>query len=351
MNILRRIDKLPVAPKWRVAIIVFCIVAPCCLLSVTLSLISGGTVVNSSVGPAIQQPPNPTIEFFTTNALWLGILLWLGLVFINRIRLRENYSFINLLKDSLPTLAIYSSFGAAIQFQQGWLYGLGFLLLPVPYILLWRRNIPYYKPSLKQFHNKNFDQALLLSNQAVQARPKNWQVYILRASIQYELGNLSNAQSDCEQAIQLKPKETTAHTALGSVWLAQSQYQKSKAQFVEARRLKPKDPVIRWMLGRVHYRLEEYAQAAEELNAALQNKRSPLITTYIRAYYYLGRSLEALNQSEQAKAAFENMGIYKKDIERVQEFIANHVSFPETIADRADVENIERRLLLLNPDA
>lgn len=342
MNILSRINNSSLSPTWRFTFLMICICAPLCLLSITCGIFTNTPIYTQKIEPGIISL-RPVAALFSANALWLAILLWLGVLLVNWLRLRQNYSFASLFKNSLITLVVYSSFGAAIQFGQEWL---SFLSLLVLLILIWRNTIPFLKPALKQYQNKNFDQALALSNQAVQARPKNWQVYLMRASIQYELGNLSAAQSDSEQAIQLKPNEAASYATLGAILLAQSQYQPAKTAYLKAIQLNPKVVLNRLTLGRIHYRLGEYAEAIKVLQAALREKLPASIGKPIRANYCLGRSFEALNQPDQAQAAFQQMQTFRDDLKSFKEFLANHSTFPETAYDLADVEDIERRLSL-----
>ncbi len=343
MNILRHIDQLPIAPKWRAALIGLCLLVPCCVLELVYTITVNTPLYRDQIEPEIKATLSRTGAIFGTNAFWLSILFCLGLFIFNWIRFRQNYQLGSAFINFLVSFALIGSLGAAIQFQQWWLFCLSESFLLLTFIIVWRRTIPYYKSALQQYNNKNFEQALDFINQSAQARPNAWQVYHLRAQIQYGLGDLSAAQSDAEYAQRLKPNEFYIQSLLGQILLAQSLYQKSQVVLAEACRLNPRDMFVRLMLGRVYYRLDDYENARQILQAVVKEKM-PASMSPVRAYYYLGRIFETQEKPEQARAAFENMVAYQAGLQIFKDFIASHATFPEAAADRADLEDIERRL-------
>ena len=195
---------------------------------------------------------------------------------------------------------------------------------------------------LNQLKQDNPAQALQLANDLVYTRPQNWLAYHLRSITLLALFRLSDAEKDARMAVRLNPKAHFSYGSLGAILLEQGRYEESKQAFGEALQLGDDFVINHYNLGFVCHRLQEHEASIQYLTTAV---RKGLSTPQhmLLANYFLGRSSEALGQSSQAIKFYKAMARYVKGLDQLVN-VNNPPGFPEVLALKADVANIERIL-------
>jgi tetratricopeptide (TPR) repeat protein len=130
---------------------------------------------------------------------------------------------------------------------------------------------------------------------------------------------------------------------LGNAYLAQGRWLEAKAAYAEALRLAPSQARNHYNFGLACYRLGEYADAADALRVAARATLS-FVRYNLLAYYFLGRSLEALGQAVPAQTAYQAMARFRKGCEMLTEELRDSPDYPSVVLLRADLADIEQRL-------
>jgi tetratricopeptide (TPR) repeat protein len=182
-----------------------------------------------------------------------------------------------------------------------------------------------------------------LINKSIAARPDFRESYQLRALIHLAHMNFTAAERDARKAIELKPKAHAAYNTLGQVFLAQKRFDDAKDAYREALRQAPENALYRYYLGFSHYQLQAYRQAAESLATATQ-VTLPIVEYDLLAHYYLGRSLEALAETEQAQQVYQEMRNFKEGLPTLKDQLQEQPDYAHLRLMRADLADLERRL-------
>ena len=88
--------------------------------------------------------------------------------------------------------------------------------------------------------DRNFGKAIADCDAAIESKPSNAFLYVGRANILCEKGDLGGAITDYDEAIRLNPKSADAYLYRGACRALQGQYEKAIADLNEAIRLRPK---------------------------------------------------------------------------------------------------------------
>ena len=112
-------------------------------------------------------------------------------------------------------------------------------------------------------------------------------------------------------------------------------------------RLGPGRGISYLSLGIIHHLEAEHLLAVEALCNGV-GWGLPNTSNYFVAYYYMGRNLEALGQSDSGARAYELMAKYRKGYDMLEATLQTDSS-PETPTSklyRADLPDMGRRLIL-----
>jgi Flp pilus assembly protein TadD len=155
--------------------------------------------------------------------------------------------------------------------------------------------------------------------------------------------NLSHAERDAVRAIEINPKAHPVYNTLGHVYLAQENFAAAEEAYGSALDLAPGYALYLYHLGLSEFRQAKYRDAAESFAAATQGTL-PTAEYDLQARYYLARSLEELDEEEQAQLAEAQMANFAYGLEPLQEMIAAQPDYTHLAQVRADVDDITARL-------
>ena len=219
-------------------------------------------------------------------------------------------------------------------------------ILGFPLAILW---ISYlrYPPQLWKYvwlyRKKRFSEAALYINEWIKSHPDYWKAFLMRSDFHLSRGQIAEAERDSRMAIKLNPKYHEGYNQLGRSLMIMGQYEEAKLAFESAQKLKPNSGYLA-NLGITRYRLGDFHAAVEALTQANRTHLDyPLYN--LTAYYFLGRSLENIGEHEKAQEAFKKMKPYGKDIKLYIEQSNAAPDYPETVAVRADLANIQNLLI------
>ena len=192
--------------------------------------------------------------------------------------------------------------------------------------------------------NGDVDGALDLINRSIEARPDFWESYQLRALIYLSLLSFQHAEKDAQTAIELKPSAHPVLNTLGLIYLAQERFAEAEDAYGRALDLAPGYALYLYHLGLSEYRQQKHQDAIESFIAATHGTL-PLMEFDLQNAYYLTCALEKMNNEEGAKAAAEQMEKYRDALPPLQRQVANLPDYPHVGQIRADLADIERRLI------
>lgn len=200
-----------------------------------------------------------------------------------------------------------------------------------------------YRAAYRRFEAGDTERALQLVDKALGARPDYWQSYQLRALIHLLHGDFGAAEQDARRAIEHQPGAHQSYNTLGQVYLAAGRFADARDSYQEAIGLAPDHAMYHYYLGFNQYRLRDYGPAAKALAAAVAGSL-PVVEYELLAHYYLGQSLAALGEPEQAAHAYELMTNFADGVERLHEQLDGQPEYTHVALLRADLEDLEERL-------
>jgi tetratricopeptide (TPR) repeat protein len=207
-----------------------------------------------------------------------------------------------------------------------------------------------YRAARRHFAHGRLEAALDLVDKAIVARPGFWESYQLRALIYLSGMQFPQAERDALKALELRPDAHPVHNTLGQLYLANSDYARAADAYSKAIDLSPKHALYSYHQGLALYRLGRARDAAEALAAATR-LGLPDVTYELQAYYYLGRALENNGEIEKAEEVFADMVKFKEGLNLLQSELSHQPNFPELPALRADLRDLDKRLLAANREA
>ncbi|MCA9970459.1 MAG: tetratricopeptide repeat protein [Anaerolineales bacterium] len=200
-----------------------------------------------------------------------------------------------------------------------------------------------YRAAYQQFSRGNVDAAFDLINRSVDARPDFWQSYQMRALIHLMRLHFRQAEADAREAIRLRPDAHPALNTLGQVYLAQNRFAEAEAAYAAALAAAPDYALYLYHHGLSLYRQEKYRAAADALAAATRGTL-PLDSYDLQAYFYLGRSLEALGEGETAASAYQTMTRFRDALPALHKEIHDQPAYPHAALLKADLAAMKQRL-------
>lgn len=164
----------------------------------------------------------------------------------------------------------------------------------------------------------------------------------MRSDFHLNRAQPAEAERDSKMVIKIKPGFHEGYNQLGRSLLVMAQYEEARQAFETAQKLKPNSGYLS-NLGIACYRLGDFPAAIKALTLAT---RQPLDHPFysLAANYFLGRSLENMGETEKAQEVFKNMKQYAGDLKSYIEQLNAAPDYPETVATRADMADIQKRL-------
>lgn len=137
--------------------------------------------------------------------------------------------------------------------------------------------------ALRHYRARKYQEAIKVSDKAIEKNPKSWLAYNLRGISRAALGNLDGAVNDYNQTIKLNPKWPGGYNNRGNVKMRQRDYVGAIEDFDQAIKLNPKS-------GMAYCNRARVSQVQGKLEAALSDydksiKKQP---RYYDAYYLRG---------------------------------------------------------------
>jgi tetratricopeptide (TPR) repeat protein len=218
-------------------------------------------------------------------------------------------------------------------------------ILGIPLIIIWVSYLRY-PPQLWKFlwlfRRKRQAEAAQYINEYIRNHPDDWKALTLRSDFHLNHAQPAEAERDSKLVIKLKPDFHEGYNQLGRSLLIMAQYEEARQAFESAQRLKPNSGYSA-NLGIACYRLGDFSAAIEALTKAT---RAPLDHPFysLAAVYFLGRSLENIGETEKAQEAFKKMKQYAGNLKSYIEQLNASPDYPETVATRANLAEIQRRL-------
>ena len=166
----------------------------------------------------------------------------------------------------------------------------------------------YYKQGLARVKLKQYEDAILDYNMAIQLKPDYVIAYISRGNAKFYLGQYAASTADFDNAIQLKPDDANAYIARGAAKGALGQCAAAIADFDNAIQLKPDYASTYYFRALMQTSLGQYAAAITDFDNAIKLKPD-----YAEAYYNRGNVRVKLRQYAAAITDFDNAIKLKPD--------------------------------------
>lgn len=277
--------------------------------------------------------------------LYLGLGLLIGLSLVIYLVVWTRHA-----RLSLRIIAILFALPALVGISWGTIkgqftYTLTGLLITVVLLLLQRiLNTPLsYRIAYRYFTRGNYDAAQQLINKSIAARPDFWQSYQLRALIYLMSMNFIHAEHDAQKAADISPGAHPVYNTLGQIYLAQMRFAAAEDAYTTALAYAPDYALYLYHQGLSLYRQQKYEAAAAALAAATQGTL-PLLEYDLQACYYLGRSLEASGQKEQANKAYAEMQHFRTGLPSLLQQLQGQPDYPHMVLLQTDAADIKTRL-------
>lgn len=132
------------------------------------------------------------------------------------------------------------------------------------------------------------------------------------------------------------------YNTLGQVYLAEAKFDKAAASFAQALDLEAGNAIYRYHLGLCQFRQEDYREAAASFIDAIG--RSLRFLEYeLQAHYYLWRSLQALNDPEQAATVHEKMQAFVDGVPLIEAQLTDQPDYPHLPYLQADLADLRQQ--------
>jgi len=218
-------------------------------------------------------------------------------------------------------------------------------IFSIPLIMIWvsyLRHPIYLWRYIWLFRKKRYAEAAQNINEWIRNHPNDWKAIGMRSDFHMNRAQPAEMERDSKMVIKLKPDFHEGYNQLGRSLLIMAQYEEARHAFETAQKLKPNSGYLS-NIGIACYRLGDFPAAIEALTQAT---RSPLDYPFysLVANYFLGKSLENTGEAKKAQEAFKNMKQYAGDLKSYIAQINAAPDYPETVATRADLAEIQQRL-------
>ncbi|NWF68493.1 MAG: tetratricopeptide repeat protein [Chloroflexi bacterium] len=138
-----------------------------------------------------------------------------------------------------------------------------------------------YKLALDAYRKRQFDEAILKMNEAIDLLPTRAEYYATRGFIYLEDGEEKKAQEDFQQALKLNALEMLAHYGRGMIAYNSKNWDEALAHFKDAFKADPQRPETLYYLALTYHRkgdnplaLAYMEQAAASLDKAGDKRKS-----------------------------------------------------------------------------
>lgn len=158
-----------------------------------------------------------------------------------------------------------------------------------------------YAQGIIAYDDRDYPSALEHFRRAVALAPENPHAQLYLGLSLNRTGEFQAAIQALKTALQLDPGLHRAHHPLGLAYFREKQYRSAVAQFDRALQFAPNRAATLFYLGYTHYLLNNYRQTLPLLQRA--SELNP--TLILRAQYYRGVALYALERDAEARPAFE----------------------------------------------
>ncbi len=166
----------------------------------------------------------------------------------------------------------------------------------------------------RQHHQQNnFQLAIHLYQQILQAAPNNPTVLHLMGIVHAQIGQYEPAIKWVQNAIEIEPKETHFHASLGNIFWYQDNLNEAKRCYQNALTLDENNPIASHGMGNIQARQNKFDEAIYYYHLALEANPN-----YAEAYNGLGN---ALKHKSDIKAATEN---YQRAVDINPQFSEAH---------------------------
>lgn len=204
--------------------------------------------------------------------------------------------------------------------------------------------VPFsYRMARRSFVRGQLETSLDLADRAIEGRPDFWETYQLRALIYLSDMQFGAAERDARQALALRPDAHPVYNTLGQIYLAEAKYDKARDAYAQAHDMSPKTATYAFYLGLADYRLGAYGLAAESLAAATR-LGLPDDAFELQAYYYLGRALSYIGETEKSAEVLAKLPTFKEGIPDLESQIKGQPDFPGLAVLKTDLADIKRHL-------
>jgi tetratricopeptide (TPR) repeat protein len=239
------------------------------------------------------------------------------------------------------------------------LFGLGFSLyigtgniiyfflgiLGIPLVLIWvsyLRHPPYLWRYVWLFRKKRYAEAAQIINEWIRDHPNDWKAIAMRSDFHLNRAQPAEAERDSKMVIKIKLDFHEGYNQLGRSLLIMAQYEEARRAFETAQKLKPNSGYLS-NIGLTCYRLGDFPAAIEALTQATRSPLDHPLYSLV-ANYFLGKSLENMGETKKAQEAFKNMKQYASDLKSYIKQANAAPDYPEQVATRADLADIQQRL-------
>ncbi|OAY62913.1 protein SGT1 homolog [Ananas comosus] len=135
------------------------------------------------------------------------------------------------------------------------------------------------KRAKEAFVDDNFDLAVDLYTQALDADPQNADLYADRAQANIKLGNFTEAVADANRAIELEPAMSKAYLRKGTACIKLEEYQTAKAALEAGSSLAPGDTRFTQLMKECEKRIAEEAGNVPDKLMEGPSETSSVVTT------------------------------------------------------------------------
>ena len=204
---------------------------------------------------------------------------------------------------------------------------------------------PALRKAMQQWRAGNTEQAIEVLDGYIESHADASDAYQYRAWFRVDQAQYPKAEQDIQTALRLQPRSYLSHYILGRIQLGKGEIPEARESFQTAVRLGPGRGLSYLPLGMIHHLADEPFLAVESLSYGIGWGLPNASNTFV-AYYYLGRNLDALDQSAASARAYKLMAKYRKGYDMLVTSLENDSSPDTPISKlyREDLPDMERCL-------
>jgi hypothetical protein len=204
---------------------------------------------------------------------------------------------------------------------------------------------PVLRRAMKQWRAGNVGQAIETLDRYIKWHADSSDAYQYRAWFRLDLEQYLEAEQDIRIALRLKARSYLSNYILGRALLGEGRISEARESFQAAVKLGPGRGISYLSLGIIYHLEVEHLLAVEALSNGV-GWGLPNASYFFVAYYYLGRNLDALEQSIASERAYRLMAKYSKGYDMLVTSLASD-SGPENPTSklyREDLPDMKHRL-------